>query len=149
MTDRDLLRFTIATIAYRFQLSVHGAKNSFGAFEAGQNTRNPNAIIQHMYELLHATILLTMYNTFNYEPSESLHLSAEVERFNAALQRADETIASATLNTATTKRMLQGPLADILTHIGQISMLRRLHGDPVHGKNYSTAAISIGKLDYF
>src|SRR2546426_11302508 len=40
---------------------------------------------------------------------------------------------------------LQGPIADALTHIGQIAM-RRLAGAPIKGESYFAAEILIGRV---
>jgi hypothetical protein len=45
------------------------------------------------------------------------------------------------------EKLFQGPVADSLTHIGQIAMLRRLAGSPVRGENYFKADISAGHVD--
>ncbi len=44
------------------------------------------------------------------------------------------------------ERLFQGPIADALTHVGQIAFLRRLAGFPVRGENYARADITIGKV---
>lgn len=36
----------------------------------------------------------------------------------------------------------QGPLADAMTHAGQLAMLRRLHGVPVPSENFIFAKVS-------
>ena len=43
------------------------------------------------------------------------------------------------------ERLLQGPVADALTHVGQLAMLRRLAGCPIRGENYYVAAIAVGQ----
>ena len=42
--------------------------------------------------------------------------------------------------------MFQGPIADALTHIGQIGMMRRMAGAPVRGENYFKADIAAGRV---
>ena len=37
-------------------------------------------------------------------------------------------------------------MADALTHVGQIALLRRLAGLPVRGENYAKAQIVAGRL---
>ena len=43
-------------------------------------------------------------------------------------------------------KIFQGPIADALTHTGQISMLRRIAGAPVRGENYFKAEITAGRV---
>lgn len=71
--------------------------------------------------------------------------SADTDRFFAALTALDEYLASgAQLGTAPEK-LFQGALADALTHVGQIAMLRRLAGGPVRAENYYVAKIETGR----
>jgi hypothetical protein len=44
------------------------------------------------------------------------------------------------------ERLFQGPVADALTHVGQIAMLRRMAGAPIRGENYFKAEIAVGRL---
>ena len=44
------------------------------------------------------------------------------------------------------ERIFQGPVADALTHIGQIAMLRRLAGGPMRAENYHKADIAMGRV---
>jgi hypothetical protein len=42
------------------------------------------------------------------------------------------------------EKLFQAPIADALTHIGQIAMLRRLAATPVRAENYYAAKIAVG-----
>jgi hypothetical protein len=42
--------------------------------------------------------------------------------------------------------MFQGPLADALTHVGQLATLRRIAGAPVRGENYVKSDIVAGRV---
>jgi hypothetical protein len=44
------------------------------------------------------------------------------------------------------ERLFQGPIADALTHTGQLAMLRRMSGSPIKGENYLQAEISAGRV---
>ena len=54
-------------------------------------------------------------------------------RFYACLDTLDRRIASGTPLACTAEALFQGPIADALTHIGQIAMLRRLAGCSIGG----------------
>jgi hypothetical protein len=41
---------------------------------------------------------------------------------------------------------MQSALADTLTHIGQLAMMRRLAGSAVRGENYAVADIAAGRV---
>ncbi len=42
------------------------------------------------------------------------------------------------------KKLVQGPLSDVLSHIGQISLLRGLSGNKLSGEDFSSAEITTG-----
>jgi hypothetical protein len=50
------------------------------------------------------------------------------------------------LNDITEEQLLQGPLSDAMTHIGQISYLRRLYGSPVPSENFIYARIGLDNV---
>jgi hypothetical protein len=69
-----------------------------------------------------------------------------MERFFAALKKFDDFLASTEPMHASPEKLLQGPIADALTHVGQIAMLRRLAGGPVKGESYYEAEIAVGRV---
>jgi hypothetical protein len=44
------------------------------------------------------------------------------------------------------QKLFQGPVADALTHVGQIAMLRRMAGSPMRGENYFVADVAVGRV---
>src|SRR5687767_15303337 len=66
----------------------------------------------------------------------------ETARFYAALQSFDSYLASDEPLGAPVEKLFQGPIADALTHVGQIAMLRRIAGCPIKGENYFKAVSS-------
>jgi hypothetical protein len=69
-----------------------------------------------------------------------------MRRFFAALGKFDALLASGETLHAPEDRLFQGPVADALTHVGQLAMLRRLAGCPSKGENFYVAAIETGKV---
>jgi hypothetical protein len=59
----------------------------------------------------------------------------------------DEHLVSAAPMGCSAQRLFQGPLADALTHVGQLAMLRRLAGSPVRGEDFFVADIATGRVD--
>jgi hypothetical protein len=140
---RKLLRHTVATVAYRGGKAIRNAPASFAAFQAHEGVRTPVQILAHIGDLLDWA--LSMANG-KREWHDSKPLPWEVERFFAALQRFDYYLASAEPLQAPVEKLFQGPIADALTHIGQIAILRRLAGAPVKRENYFVAEITVGRV---
>src|SRR6266516_1389974 len=140
----DMLRHTVATLAYRGGKALRGAPPEFAAFRAGITTRSPGEILAHLGDLLDWALSIA-------DGREKWHHSAPLPwdegaaRFFAALEAFDRRLASDAPLACSAERLFQGPIADALTHTGQIAMLRRLAGHPVRGENYFLAEIVAGR----
>lgn len=144
----EFLRHTLSTIAYRFQKAVSKVDKDFGDFSAGKDSRNSKEIINHMYHVMSATQAFIEEEKYITEKPERLELKLEIDRFNTRLKLLDIVLAEKELEMNYTKRLVQGPFSDVLTHIGQISMLSRLNGSPIAGEDFSRASITTGVFDF-
>jgi hypothetical protein len=142
---RDLLRHAVATLAYRGGKALRGAPAGFADFRAGDTTRTPGQILAHVGDLLDWALSLAK-GAEQWHSSDPLPWSEGCDRFFAALQAFDAYLASDAPLAAPAEKLFQAPIADALTHIGQISMLRRLAGAPVRAENYSRADIVVGRV---
>jgi hypothetical protein len=70
----------------------------------------------------------------------------EKERFFQSLGALDAFLASGGEIKAPIERLIQGPIADAFSHVGQLAMLRRLSGSPMHGENYYVADVAAGQV---
>ena len=142
---RVLFRHTVATLAYRGAKAVRGAPDSFASFQASETTRTPAQILAHMGDLLDWALSIAK-GAEAWNNSEPRAWDQEVARFHLALQSFDNYLASDAELSAGCERLFQGPIADALTHVGQITMLRRIAGAPIKGENYSRAKIEAGRV---
>jgi len=143
--SKEMLRHTVATLAYRGAKAVRGADDSFAAFKASETTRTPAQILAHIGDLLDWALSISEGKE-TWHNSEPLGWPEEIERFHTALQSFDDYLASDKELGASCERLFQGPIADALTHVGQIAMLRRVAGAPMKGENYSRAKIEAGRV---
>ena len=140
-----MLRHTVATLAYRGAKAVRGVPDSYASFSAAETTRTPAQILAHVGDLLDwALSIATGAEAWNN--SEPLRWDQEVARFHLALESFDNYLASEAELSATCERLFQGPIADALTHVGQLTMLRRIAGAAIKGENYSRAKIEAGRV---
>ena len=144
MMKNELLRHPISTIKYRFEKYVANRKANFGEFNLGKGSRNPIEIINHMYHVLYSTRIFLEEENFNAKSPKALTLKQEIERFDNELISIDKALNKNELPLNYSKRLIQGPFSDILTHIGQISLMQRLNGNPIIGENFFAAAIKTG-----
>jgi|ERR1051326_1973047 hypothetical protein len=144
-TKREMLRHTVATLAYRGAKALRGAPDSFASFKASETTRTPAEILAHIGDLLDWALSIAEGKEA-WQNSDPLSWPEEVDRFHTALRRLDDCLSSEIELSATPERLFQGPVADALTHVGQIGMLRRIAGAPIKGENYSRAQIEMGRV---
>lgn len=142
---RDHLRHTLATLAYRAGKALSGAPPSFAAFTVGDTTRSPLEILAHMGDLM-AWALTQARGEERWEPVTPVSWDEEVDRFFAGLAHLDGYLASGHGLGQSEEKIFQGAVADALTHVGQINLLRRLAGAPVRGENYNRADIQVGRV---
>lgn len=142
---RELLRHTLATLAYRGAKALRGAPASFAEFRVGDSSRTPGQILAHLGDLLDWA-LSKANGAEKWRNSPALTWDKGSERFFAALEAFDTRLASPKALACTPEELFQGPIADALTHVGQLCMLRRLAGSPIRGENYARASIAAGRL---
>jgi hypothetical protein len=142
---RELLRHALATIAYRGGKAVRSAPESFAAFKADPAARTPAEILAHVGDLFDWALSLAR-GAQTWRDSVPTAWDQEIDRFFGALGRFDAYLASEEPLGESAERLFQGPIADALTHVGQLTMLRRLHGAPIRSENYHKADIAAGRV---
>jgi hypothetical protein len=143
--SRQLLRHTVATLAYRAGKALRGAPDSFADFRAEAKVRTPGQILAHLGDLFDWASSIASGKQ-EWHDSPSLPWSEGAKRFFASLEAFDAFLASDSPLQCPVEKLLQGPVADALTHVGQIAILRRLAGAPIRGENYFVAEITIGRV---
>jgi hypothetical protein len=133
MSDRDraVLRHMIATLAYRAGKVLRGAPAGFGDFAAPGALNTPRVLLAHVVDLVEwARRFCT--------GDEDAYVISEPTTWDRAVQTAPLP--------ASLERVFQAPIADALTHIGQLALLRRMAGAPVLGESYRRAEIVVGRV---
>lgn len=143
--EREVLRHTLATLAYRGAKAVSGAPRDFADFRVHEGSRTPVQIMAHVGDLLEWALSMARGEPA-WHDSDPLEWDAEVARFFAQMERLDAFLASDATLGAPVGGLFQGPIADALTHVGQIAMLRRVAGSPIRGENYYRAEIVPGRV---
>jgi hypothetical protein len=141
---RELLRHAVATVAYRGGKALRGAPESFATFRIGEATRAPGKLVAHMGDLFEWGLTIAKGKQV-WKDSEPMTWDQEVERFFASLKSFDEFLATSEPLHCKVEMLMQGPVADALTHVGQLAMLRRVAGTPIRSENYSVAEIAAGR----
>ncbi|HEV7683059.1 MAG TPA: hypothetical protein VGO68_13100 [Pyrinomonadaceae bacterium] len=144
-TARELFRHTLATLAYRGGKTLRDAGADFPTFRAGEKTRTPREILAHIGDLLEWALSITKGKEA-WTKREPGTWDQEVERFFVSLQEFETYLASPQPMACSPQQLFQAPVADALTHVGQLAMLRGLAGNPIRGENYFQADIVAGRV---
>jgi len=144
-SKREVLRHLVATVAYRGGLAVTDAPEGFATFRADETTRTPGEILAHIGDLLEGSLQVVKGNMV-YLESEPLPWREEITRFFSAVKELDEYLATDASLACPLEKLVQGPIGDALTHVGQLVMLRRMAGSPIRSSGYFTAEIVAGEI---
>lgn len=140
----DLLLHLLGTIVYRLEAALREAPEAFGDFDAGSGVKPPREIVRHMTAVI--GYALSQFGDPNPKPPRLENLDAEVVRFRARLSALAIRIRAGENPAVAWSQLLQGPVSDTLTHVGQLAMLRRLAGSPITAQNHLLAAIDSAAL---
>jgi hypothetical protein len=143
---REVLRHLIATVAYRGGVAVSDAPEGLAVFRVNGDVRSPGEILAHIGDLLEGSLYL-LKGELVYLTSAPLPWGDEVARFFSAAERLDAYLESDAPLACPVEKLIQGPVGDALTHVGQIVMLRRMAGIPARAESYFTADIIPGMVN--
>jgi hypothetical protein len=142
---RSLLRHTLATIAYRGGKAIRNAGPSFGEYGSPDTSRTPGKILAHIGDLMDWGLAMCEGRR-EWHDSPPLAWEKECERFFASVKKFDDYLASDKPLQVSAEKLFQAPIADALTHIGQIAMLRRMARVPMKSEYYVIAEITAGRV---
>lgn len=140
----EMLRHFLASIAYRATKAIKNAPDNYPTFNLGKGVKTPLRILHHI------TGVLTYAHSF-FEHYETTHFevkswSAEINELYKILSKLDVSIQEKNPNKVTEEQLLQGPFSDAMTHVGQLSMLRRMVDSPIPSENFIFADIRKGEV---
>jgi hypothetical protein len=144
-SSRQLLRHAVATVAYRGGKTLRDAPADFSSFTCGGGCLSAGALLAHLSDLFDWALSMTNGNP-GWREAAPQSWEQDVERFYSTLAAFDARLASDLPLQAPLDKLLQGPVADALTHVGQLAMMRRLAGAPIHSENYFVADIAAGRV---
>lgn len=145
--SRALVSHVLAAIAYRTQKALRDAPADYPSYAAGVDVRTPVEILRHMTSVLGYARTFKLGGTYPIKPDALPSFVDEQRRFHEMLESVrDHLDESGALGSLSAEQLLQGPFADVMTHVGQLAMLRRLQGAPVAPENFIFADVSSARL---
>jgi hypothetical protein len=143
--ERAMLRHTLATLAYRAEKVLRDVSDGFANQQIAPGVRTPLELVGHLGDLM-AWATRTAQGQWVWKAESVGEWNADVDRFYAGIAELDQVLASDTPLGHPAGVIFQGPIADALTHVGQLAMLRRLAGAPVRPESYGRAQIAVGRV---
>lgn len=145
-----MVRHFLAALAYRFHKAVDGAPEGYPTLDAGHGIRPPRDIVHHVNGVLgYGRKMLDegeIPGGYWHEVPD-LDWPGLVALVHATLEEIDDLLASEReFPGERLERLLQGPLSDSMTHVGQLAMLRRIAGSPIPAENFFAADIRAGRV---
>lgn len=131
-----LLNHALKAIKYRFEKATNGSLESFGEFRLSDQTRSPSEIVNHMFDLVNKTNSIITGGEMNTEIPVLLKFDEECHRFVVGLEKLMTALKKSQIDLSVCMKLLQGPILDITTHIGQIALLNGLNGNKIGKENY-------------
>jgi hypothetical protein len=142
---RHLLRHTVATLAYRAQKTLKDAPAPFITQRLSATSRTPLEIVSHMGDLVEWARRMAE-GEYHWAPEPVADWDAACARFFNGLLALDAAIGESALSAYSAEVIFQGPIADALTHVGQLAMIRGVAGAPVRPESYARAEIEVGRV---
>lgn len=136
----ETLRCYLAGLVFRFEHVTAGTGEEFAKFEAGHGVRTPQQIVRHMTGLV--LLARDQFEEVAGRRPEPLPWPEEKSRFVATVWDFDTLVSKGSglredRSIPSMAHVWNGPLSDLMTHVGQLATLRRLAGDPVPAVRYS------------
>jgi hypothetical protein len=129
---RSAARTLLASLAFRMRHAWRDAPTTFPAYRAAPGVRTPAEITEHVTGLLRFAGT-ALGGAVRGDAAPEAADGSPLVPFEAACRRLDALLRDGAPSDAELDpdAMLRGPLADALTHAGQLTLLRRLAGAPV------------------
>lgn len=136
-----LLSHAVKSVLYRFDKVTMVADPAFGTFSINDHTRTPSAIVNHMNDLSVKTVMMIREGHFSVPAPTLLDFTGEVFRLRENLQLLYRVIDLSTTDIHLSEKLLQGPILDMCSHVGQLAMLSGLYGKKIGKESYFDAEI--------
>jgi hypothetical protein len=146
MSDaRELLRHTVATLAYRAEKVLRDPPAGFAEQRASPTSRTSLEIVSHLGDLVEWGTRMAN-GDYKWEAGLVSDWTSACDRFFRGLAAFDAALTTSAFTPHSPGVIFQGPIADALTHVGQIALLRGMTGGAIKPESYARAEIQIGRV---
>lgn len=147
-----LVRHLLATMVYRTTKIIRDAPENYPTTSIGNGVRNPEKVLGHINSLIQLSN--RFWSPDRPVPMVKLRAQSskkgwemEVDLFYQLVAQFDETLSTYPKpRKHSPEKILQGPIMDAFTHVGQLAMLRRMAGSPIKGESFWMADVRAGNV---
>ncbi|MHA1713957.1 MAG: hypothetical protein ACTSW4_08030 [Candidatus Ranarchaeia archaeon] len=146
MTPAYLIRHLLASYAYRLRKITENVSPNFWDFAVGSEVRTPSQIINHMISLL--IFACSFFDKSFHEKRVLMDKKKMLADVNALLLCLDNYLTedSSLYKGLAYEKLIQGPIVDLITHVGQLAMIRKISGNPIKKEKFVDADIQAGSF---
>jgi len=145
-TACNVINRLIDGLGFRFHWATDGLRGSDFNFSPAQDMMTISELIAHIYDLVFVSLAGFHKNFKKNKPTTpkstidgTLFLLQELKKTIHPLQ--DQSLKNYTIRKLPLWHMINGPLSDALTHVGQINSFRRINGNPIAPVNFFSGKI--------
>jgi hypothetical protein len=142
---RELLRHAVATLAYRAQKALDNPPDGFADFRVAPASRTPLEVVSHLGDLMRWAERMAR-GEYKWTAEPAADWTAACDGFYAGLAALDAALETSTFAEYAPEILFQGAIADALTHVGQLTLLRGAAGAPIRPESYARAEIQVGRV---
>jgi hypothetical protein len=144
-TAAELVRHTVATLAYRAEKVLRDPPEGFADYRLSPSSRTPLEILEHLGDLVEWADRMAR-GEYRWEPAPAGSWAGASDRFFRSLLALDDSLGTSTFDAHSADQIFQGPIADALTHVGQLAMIRGVINAPIRPESYARAEIRTGRV---
>ncbi|MBO3286227.1 hypothetical protein MKY98_17760 [Paenibacillus sp. FSL M8-0228] len=143
MDEIYFLRHYLSSLRYRCSKAILNAPSNYPNYELGNGVRTPIEILAHMSDVIRYA--QSVFDNQVQLKKESGNWNDEVQTFFNELHNLDNLMKSNGIpnKDRIIEKLIQGPLSDAMTHVGQLSMIRRMAGYSIPGENFFIAEVKV------
>jgi hypothetical protein len=139
-------------LGFRFYWATEGLRPTDYLYRPGPDCMSVEELVRHIWGLVNWVILSATDTVFK-RPEDVEEIRERILEMifylrNETLQMHADELTDITIDGHPFWNIINGPIADALTHVGQINSFRRLSGNPVHGANVFTGEPPRGYEDW-
>lgn len=129
-------------LGFRFHWATEGLRPEDYSFRPGPDTMSVSDLVRHIWGLVN-WVGISVLGEPHHRPEEIEAIRGQVLEIIWSLREAvrsmgEEDLGKVTIEGRPFWYIINGPVSDALTHVGQINSFRRLSGNPVYGANVFT-----------